>query len=276
MTTAELNIRWYHRAKTEQALVLLHGFPFDATMWDGVGPEVSALLGPDVSVLAFDLPGFGGSAAALNDPAAQPPSFNFTADLVAQQLAAAGISRAVFAGLSMGGYVALALLERHPELFSALALLDTKAQADDDAARHRRMEVAQRVLDTESLEAVLPMSATLLAPARRDDEELIAQLRATIAAQPAAAIVWTQRAMADRPDRTGLLTALAHPALVLVGAQDEVTPISTANEMTKHLQRSPQAEVTQVVVADAGHLTAVEQPAEVARILGAFSAGVLR
>ena len=275
MTTAELNIRWYHRANTDRALVLLHGFPFDATMWDGVGQELSEILGPEVSVLAFDLPGFGGSAAVLDDPAAQNPSLNFSADLVAQQLAVAGISRAVFAGLSMGGYVALALLERHPELFAAVALLDTKARSDDDAARHRRLEVAQRVLDTESLDAVLPMSATLLAPARRDDEELIGQLRATISSQPTKAIVWTQRAMADRPDRSALLTELTLPALVLVGAQDEVTPISAANEMIKHLQHSPQAEVTLVVVADAGHLTAVEQPAEVARILGAFSTGVL-
>ena len=102
MTTAELNIRWYHRANTDRALVLLHGFPFDATTWD-VGQELSEILGPEVSVLAFDLPGFG-SAAVLDDPAAQNPSLNFSADLVAQQLAVAGISRAVFAGLSMGGY----------------------------------------------------------------------------------------------------------------------------------------------------------------------------
>src|SRR5690554_2219130 len=143
MTTAELNIRWYHRANTDRALVLLHGFPFDATMWDGVGQELSEILGPEVSVLAFDLPGFGGSAAVLDDPAAHNPSLNFSADLVAQQLAVAGISLAVFAGLSMGGYLALALLERHPELFAAVALLDTKARSDDDAARHRRLEVAQ-------------------------------------------------------------------------------------------------------------------------------------
>ena len=79
--------------------------------------------------------------------------------------------------------------------------------------------------------------------------------------------------MADRPDRSALLTTYPPALCWWVPRMSHTT--SAANEMIKHLQHSPQAEVTLVVVADAGHLTAVEQPAEVARILGAFSTGVL-
>ena len=88
-------------------LVLLHGFPLDHRMWD----EVASLLPPGHPVHAVDLPGTPGHATDLPEPALET-----SADLVAEVLRAAGVERAVVAGLSMGGYVALALVERHPDL----------------------------------------------------------------------------------------------------------------------------------------------------------------
>src|SRR5690606_37453777 len=102
----------------------------------------------DRTVLAPDLPGFGASptgpdlAQAVGADPAQA-SVEVMADGVAATLRQAGVDRAVVAGLSMGGYVALALLERHPDLVAGLGLIDTKSTADDDVARAKRFAVAE-------------------------------------------------------------------------------------------------------------------------------------
>lgn len=123
-------------------LVLLHGFPVDHRMW----LDVTDLLPGERTVVAPDLPGFGASpsgpdvATALGaDP--DVSSVDVMGDGVAAALRDAGIDRAVVAGLSMGGYVALSLAERHPDLVAGLGLVDTKPGADDEQARDRKSVV---------------------------------------------------------------------------------------------------------------------------------------
>ena len=139
-------------------LVLLHGFPLDHRMW----LDVTDLIAGDRTVLAPDLPGFGSSptgrdvAGALGaDP--DIASIDVMADGVAATLRAAGVHRVVAAGLSMGGYVAIALAERHPALVAGLGLVDTKSTADDEPARARRLAMADTVLAEVRIDAVLGM-----------------------------------------------------------------------------------------------------------------------
>ena len=143
-------------------LVLLHGFPLDHRMW----LDVVDLLAGDPTVLAVDLPGFGASpsgpdvAQALG--AAPEPSLDVVADGVAAALRAEGVDRAVVAGLSLGGYVAMALVERHPDLVAGLGLVDTKSTADTDEARERREDVPRRVKDESRVVEVLGLRPALL------------------------------------------------------------------------------------------------------------------
>lgn len=234
-------------------LVLLPAFPFDHRMW----ADVAALLPPDRTVLAVDPPGLGRSPAAGDET-----SLDAAADAVAATLATLGITRAVVAGLSMGGYTALALVERHPALVAGLALLDTRSTADDDAGRANRLRVADTVTAAGDLAALSGTPTALLGAANRGRADLVDRVARWIGEQPPAGVAWSQRAMAARPDRTAVLEGFTGPALVLVGATDELTPVAAAEHMAAHL---PDVEL--VVVPRAGHLTSVEDPAAVAAAL---------
>ncbi|EYR63540.1 alpha/beta hydrolase [Actinotalea ferrariae CF5-4] len=250
-------------------LVLLHGFPLDHRMW----LDVTDLLPGDPTVLAPDLPGFGDSPAGddvaegLGAPAGTP-SLEVAADAVAAVLREAGVERAVVAGLSMGGYVAMAVLERHPDLVAGLGLVDTKSTADDDAARARRLELADTVLAEARVDAVLGMrSAVLGATNRVARPDLVDRVEGWIRDQGPAAVAWAQRAMAARPDRTAVLEAFDGPAVVVVGEEDELSPPAAAEHLVAALR---DAQLT--VVPRAGHMTPNESPEPVASALG----GLLR
>jgi len=256
-----------HRYRTGPSsrlpLVLLHGFPLDHRMWD----DVVDLLPGDRTVLAPDLPGLGASPSG-EDVAdalglAPEPSIATIADAVAATLRGAGVERAVVAGLSMGGYVAMALVERHPDLVAGLGLLDTKSTADDDAARANRLRIADLVLAEQGIRAVLPMARVVLGATSLDRRpDLVDRLELWIRGQGPAGVAWSQRAMAARPDRTEAVARFAGPALVLVGAEDEVTPLGSAQHLAAALAASEL-----VVVPRAGHMSSIENPEPVAAAL---------
>ncbi len=236
-------------------LVLLHAFPMDSRMWDAVG----ALVPGGRAVYVVDLPGSPGHADALPSP----PSLDASADLVAAALAEAGVTRAVVAGLSMGGYTALALLERHPSLVVGLGLLDTKLVADAPEAAANRLARALRLDESGTVAEVLPDADTLLGETTRAARpEVRKQVVGWIREQVPAGLAWAQRAMAARPDRTDVLHRFAGPVTVLVGDEDAITPVAMAEQMSAVAGGAPL-----VVVRGAGHLSAVEDPAAVAAAL---------
>ena len=249
-----MSLHTYRAGGDGLPLVLLHGFPLDHRMWDAV----AAALPGGRAVHAVDLPGTPGRADALPEPALEA-----SADDVATTLRAAGIDRAVVAGLSMGGYVALALLESHPGLVAGLALVDTKSTADTPEAHANRLRIAAEVEATGSVDAVRPMASSLLGETTRAARPGLADEVATwIDQQPPAGIAWSQRAMAARPDRSDVLSAYRGPVVVVVGDEDTVTPVEAAEHLV-----AAAADARLVVVPRAGHLSAVEQPAAVAAAL---------
>ncbi|WP_456786918.1 alpha/beta fold hydrolase [Cellulomonas sp. P5_C5] len=240
-------------------LVLLHGFPLDHRMWD----EVADLLPPGRPVHAVDLPGTPGHATDLPEPALEA-----SADLVADALGAAGVERAVVAGLSMGGYVALALVERHPDLVAGLALVDTKSTADAPEAHANRLRIADEAESTGSVDPVRPMASSLLGETTRAARPQLAdEVAAWIDQQEPAGIAWSQRAMAARPDRSDVLRGFRGPVAVVVGDEDTVTPVEAAEHLV-----ATAVGARLVVVPQAGHLSAVEQPAAVAAALADLAA----
>jgi len=257
-----------HRAvpASGRALVLLHGFPVDHRMWDDVAAALLAGApdaAPGWGLLAPDLPGLGTSP--LPDAA---PSVDVSAAAVARALDDAGVSSAVVVGMSMGGYVALALLRRRPDLVSALGLVDTKHTADAPEARENRERVARAVEQSGSVDAVRDMSVSLLAPSARGPRtDLSARVAALIDAQAPDGIAWSQRAMAARGDSARVLRDFSGPVAVVVGDEDDVTPPSAAARMSELT-----ADAVLTTVPGAGHLAAMEQPREVAAALAALVA----
>lgn len=244
---------------TGSPVVLLHAFPMDSTLW---ASQRHALADTGHRVVTPDLPGFGGSSLSEAEP-----SLDVVADEVAALLDALGIERAVVGGLSMGGYVAMAMLRRHPERVSGLILADTKASADFPEAAANRLAMAQSV--TESGTSGLPdkMLGGLLGPTTHAQRpEAVATVRRWILAQPAAAVAWAQRAMAGRPDSHADLAGFGGPVLVLYGAEDSITPPAEAQSIARAAESGGSA-VTVREIPGVGHLSAVEDPEAVTAAL---------
>lgn len=252
---------------TGPAVVLLHAFPMDSALWAAQRRELAAA---GYRVIAVDLPGFGGSALST-----EPPSLDVMADAVADVMQRLGLADAVVGGLSMGGYVVMALLRRHPGRLRGIVLADTKAAADLPEAAANRLRIADEVAASGSsvalAEAMIPN--LLGATTRQSRPEVVDTVRRWITAQPAAGVAWAQRAMAARPDSLDDIASFGGPALVLYGEQDTISPAPDAQAMAAAARRGG-APVTVVEIAGAGHLSAIEDPPAVTRALLAWLPGV--
>jgi pimeloyl-ACP methyl ester carboxylesterase len=226
---------------TIDPLLLIHAFPMDASMWE---PQLEAFPTP---VIAPNLPGFGGQPAA-----GDVMSMGAAAERCVEVLATAGIKRAVVCGLSMGGYVALELWRRHPEMISGLVLANTRAEADDEAGRERRRALAER-LRTEGNGFMVENPPPLLSETA--PPELRALVKEIIAAQPADAIAAASLGMAERADSRADLGRIDVPTLVVTSSADGLIPADVTKEMAPEIEGA-----TLTVIEGAGHLSNLEAP----------------
>jgi len=232
---------------TGRALVLLHAFPLSSAMW----LAQREVLGPLCRVVTPDQRGFGGSPLGDDEP-----SLDRCADDLAALLDRLGLDRVVLGGLSMGGYVAMAFLRAHPDRVEGLVLADTKATADPEPVRERREALARAVVEDGSTVLVDDVLPTLLGPTTLEGRPMVlGRVRGLVTAAPAPAVAWASRAMAARPDSLDLLREVDVPALVLVGSEDALSPVSDAEAMVEALPRGRLQ-----VLPGAGHLPAVETP----------------
>ncbi|RFS81895.1 alpha/beta fold hydrolase [Actinomadura spongiicola] len=245
-------------------LVLLHAFPLSSAMWLAQREG----LAPRFRVVTPDLRGFGGSVLGDDDP-----SIDAMADDVARLFRRLGLGRAVVGGLSMGGYVAMALCRRHPDLVLGLVLAATRAAADSATVRENRLRQASR-LDGDGgtqvlVEEVLP---NLVGPTTYRQRALVyGRVRGLVQATPPHAAAWAQRAMADRPESFDTLRGLGVPALVMIGDEDALATEEEARAMSEAI---PNAEL--LVIPRAGHLCAVEQPDLFNQAIAEFAAALAR
>jgi pimeloyl-ACP methyl ester carboxylesterase len=231
-------------------LLLLHAFPLDASMWE---PQVEALR-DEVTVLAPNLPGFGG--AALSGPVL---TMDEAAEHAATAITGAGLDRVVVCGLSMGGYVAFAFWRKHRERVAGLVLANTKAGADDEAGKERRRALAER-LRTEGNAFMVDSPPPLLSSGA--PEELWNRVKRVIEAQPAEAIAAASLGMAERPDSTGDLAGISVPTLVVTSTGDTLIPPEATSPMADQI---PSAKLE--VIEGVGHLSNLEAPDAFTRLL---------
>jgi 3-oxoadipate enol-lactonase len=226
-------------------LVLIHGFPLDGSMWDF---QDGALSG-SIQVLAPSLPGFRGEADA-----GPVLTMDAAARRVLGAMDAAGAERAVVCGLSMGGYVAFEMWRQQPHRFRGLVLANTRSDADDEAGRQRRLDLAAR-LEAEGAGFLVEGPGPLLSDAA--SEELWDDVRSIIAAQPAASIAAASRGMAERPDSTGDLPSISVPTMVIVSTGDTLIPAEVTAPMADLI-----TDATLETIEGAGHLSNIEAPGE--------------
>ncbi|MEM6328848.1 MAG: alpha/beta hydrolase [Planctomycetota bacterium] len=243
-------------------LLLVHGFPLDHTMWDGVARR----LEDRCRVISPDLRGYGASSLGDVDADGGVPMHRYADDLAGLLDALRIDGPVVYAGFSMGGYIGWQFFRRRRDRVRALAAIDTRAAADDEQTRNMRLHVARHVMEWGAervAEAMLPKLFS--ADALRDRADLVERTVAVISGADPRAIAAAQIGMAARPDMRGLLPTIDVPAAVIVGEDDA---ISTPAEMRAMADAMPNARYTEV--AGAGHMAPVEEPAAVAEALAAL------
>jgi len=243
----------------EPAVVLLHAFPLNADMWD----EQLDALSPRWRVIAPDLPGFG-----RTDPPADPRSatIDHWADLVAGLIESLGVGPAVVGGLSMGGYVALALARRRPDLLAGLVLADTRAASDTPEVAERRTVQQRQVSDGQTAEVIESMLGTLLSEQTRAERtDVVERARALMTTTPPPGLVAALEAMKNRSDATSQLPSIDVPVLVIVGEHDVPSPPPVATAIAEAVSGS-----FLEVIPTAGHLSNLEAPEAFNRALETF------
>jgi pimeloyl-ACP methyl ester carboxylesterase len=243
------------------ALLLVHGHPFDRSMWR---PQTGEFARAGWRVIAPDLRGFGESTVseALGWDV-------FARDLVAL-LDLLGAGEAVIAGLSMGGQIAMEFCRLFPGRVRGVVLAATFATGETAGGRRRRADLAGRLLRdgmhdyaTEVLPKMMSPASIGAMPAAA--AHVLAMMRGAPPAGAAAALL----ARAERPDYAGVLAGLTVPTLIVVGTEDAFTPVSDAGYMHGLI---PGAEL--VIIRGSGHLPNLERPAEFSQALRRFLAGL--
>lgn len=238
------------------AVVLIHPFPFRAEFWSAVAPAIAEA---GFFVIA---PNLRGCATSPSDEA--EPDIDLLATDVWQLLTEQGVERATILGVSLGGYVTLAMLRAKPEAVAGIALIDTKVTADSPAAVRNRRRIASEIQDSltasQYAEQMLP---TLLSPYTHENRaDVVEQVRGWISASSRATIAWLQQAMAGRPDSSSALKSFAGPTLLLRGADDVVSKPEDFQAMLE-LARNP----TFIELENCGHLPPVEDPKASAEVI---------
>jgi pimeloyl-ACP methyl ester carboxylesterase len=221
---------FYDDLEQGPAVVLIHAFPANHEMWLPAGEVLCTryrLILPDVRGHGDSQPG--------NGPATME---KHAADLE-RICEDAGIKRAVFAGISIGGYMLFEFWRRHKDRVRALILCDTKAAADTDDARKVRLQSADDVLQRGADQFIEGTIVRLLGKTTQTTRpDLVEQVRGMMKKMSTQGIAAVQRGMAERPDSIATLKTIKVPTLILVGEEDNVTTIAEAELMRQHIAGS--------------------------------------
>ncbi|WP_244304027.1 alpha/beta fold hydrolase [Streptomyces lydicus] len=257
----EITIGYEDRGSGE-ALVLVHGHPFNRSMWR---PQIEHFARAGWRVIAPDLRGYGESSVVPGTT----PLETFVRDTVAL-LDRLGIERFVLGGLSMGGQIVMEFHRLLPDRIRAVVLADTFAAAETAEGRAARHAMADRLvregMDGYAREVLTKMIAPHTAAHRPEVAHHVLGMMTGTPPEGAAAAL---RGRAERPDYTELLADIAVPVLVVVGADDEYTPVSDARVLH---ERVPDG--TLAVIEGTAHMPNLEREGEFNTVLADFLDGL--
>lgn len=246
------------------AIILLHGFPFNRSMWR---EQTEFLSGHSYRVIAPDLRGLGENVAqtSVGDSSSSADHRLKSVPLVTMEEMARDVAAlmdelkidsAVICGLSMGCYVAFELIQIFPSRVKALVLCGPRASGPDETEKASREAQAQRVLREGMAFAVESISKTLLAAATvRDKPNVVARATEMVLQTDPGGAAAAQRGMAARRDYSNDLPDIEVPTLVIAGREDGVRTPADAEFIQRGIEGSQL-----VVIDDAGHLMNMERP----------------
>lgn len=246
----------YDDTDSGPAVVLLHGYPFNRTLWR---EQAEALH--NHRVITPDLRGHGESTILPGTATMESMARD-----VAGLLDHLKIGRATIGGLSMGGYVALAFHQLFSQRVRALILADTRAQGDTEDNKKTRAVQAEKAV-SEGMEGIADaMLPKLFAPetvAQRP--EIVKRVREMMVQTPPEGAAAALRGMAEREDQRPFLSRIIVPTLIIVGRQDVITPPEDSEAMHNAIGGSQLK-----LIEGAGHVSNLERPEEFNEALSKF------
>lgn len=247
---------------TAQPVVFIHGFPFNHKMWMFPGGQTEAIASTH-RVVAYDVRGHGESEVgdALY-------TIEFFVDDLIGLMDHLNIRAAVLVGLSMGGYIALRAVERHPDRVRALVLSNTKAEADSNEGRVKRSAAIRAIRQNGPKVFAQTFVAGAFAPDTFNAKpDAVKAIQSTIERTAPAALCATLLALAARTDSTPGLPNIKVPTLILAGEHDAIATPADAELMRSKI---PGAELS--IIPHAAHLSNIENPEDYNKHLTAFLA----
>ncbi|MBQ8863972.1 MAG: alpha/beta hydrolase [Rikenellaceae bacterium] len=238
----------------DKTVVLLHGYLESLNVWD----ELTDLIKKQVRVIALDLPGHG-----VSEVVGEVHTMDFLADVVADVLRQQEVERATIVGHSMGGYVAVAMLERHPEMVEGIVMMHSTPYADSEEKRTNREREIKLIQSgkKDTLAALTPQqgfASDNVKYFRADIEGLAEQIYLT----DDEGICALLRGMMERPDRSKVLSQSKCPKLLVYGAKDNYISREVAERV---IAENPDAQV--VWLENSGHMGFIEQEDDAAQAL---------
>ena len=229
------------------AILFVHGFPYDHSMWQAQVDEFSK----DYMCVSYDIRGLGESTAG--DGQVTMESFVDDLEKIIEELKP---SKPILCGLSMGGYISLRALERMQETFSAVILCDTKSEADNNEGKLKRATGIKRINE----EGLAPFAKDFITNCFGDNfkqnrkEELQKIIGKSSQFNPVG-VKGCLFAMLSRTDTTTSLSNIKLPTLIICGEQDTLTPPPVMRDMFHRISNADFVEIPK-----AGHMTPIENP----------------
>lgn len=238
----------------EKCIVLLHGYLESMLVWEDFIP----LLYKQVRVVTLDLPGHGISVVT-----GECHTMEYLADVVAEAMTTLGVERFTVVGHSMGGYVALALAERHAERLEGVVLLSSTPNPDTEEKReNRRREIALVKSGKKEMLARVAPAAGFAESNRKRLKDYIDDLAEQVHVTEDEGIVALLNGMIERKDQNQMLQTSIVRQLFILGRKDGYIVPEVAEQMVAN---HPQAEV--VWLDESGHMGFIEEPERTAEAL---------
>src|SRR5271165_53138 len=238
------------------SVVLLHPFPLNHNFWAAIAAQLSSRY----RVILPDLRAHGESE--LGDG---PATMQKLADDLARLCREEKTGKAMFVGVSIGGYLLFEFWRRYREQVAALVLANTRAGAEAPESKAARLQAADRVLREGTAGFVEEMLSKLLPQATRTNRpDVVDTARKMMQAMSPDDVAGVQRGIAERPDSVATLATINVPTL-LVSAEEDSVPLSEFELMRQHIAGSELR-----VISRAGHYAALEKPEEFGHLLRGF------
>ncbi|WP_293444623.1 alpha/beta hydrolase [Persephonella sp.] len=246
------------RVFVERAVLFLHAFPLNSKMFCD---QFKALEKEGIPYIAVDYPGFGTERNFVSDY-----TIETLTDIILGKIKDLGVKKVIPVGDSMGGYIMFDIWRRYSEIVDGFVFVSTRAEADTEEAKKSRYATIEKI-GKEGKDFLIDfMLDAQTSPATKKNSKKMEKLRCIMNEATEEGIIKALKALADRPDNTGVLPSINVPTLVVAGKDDEkVTPTDIVKNIADGIKVSEF-----VVLPESAHLPPFENPEDFNRALIGF------